>query len=66
MKIRSAPHAGALASARWSGPAGSGSAFEAPDSRIELPREHRWMQYKVLFVTPDAGSTPVLEEVMIE
>ena len=64
-QIRSAVSAEALEQAAWKGPGGSESYFDKPGSEIRVGEKDRWLQYRVLFTTPDGGSTPVLEEVRL-
>jgi hypothetical protein len=64
-QLRSAAELSRLEHGAWSGPDGPKSWFKMPGKRAETPRGHQWLQYKAVFVTPDAGSTPVLEQVEI-
>ena len=65
-QLRSASIRTELAKADWHGPDGPESYYEKPGASLEVPADHHWVQYRVLFNTPDGGSTPVLDEVMIE
>ena len=47
----------------WVGPDGRGTHYYNSGSRVKVADEDRWLQYWVLFTSPDGGSTPILEEV---
>jgi hypothetical protein len=64
-QIRSAVSEEGLESAQWEGPEGPGTYFGESGAALEVGGNHRWLQYRVIFTTPDGGSTPVLEEVHI-
>lgn len=65
-QLRSATYESRLAASDWTGPEGAATSYKQPESPITIPPEHRWMQYRVLFTTPDGGNTAVLEEVSID
>ena len=65
-QLRSSADHSQLAAADWTGPDGTASAYTQPGSRIEVPAPHRWLQYRVVFTTPDGGNTAVLDEVSID
>jgi hypothetical protein len=65
-QIRSAPDRQGLTQAPWTGSEGSGSYFLTSGANLKMPRkDDRWMQYRVLFTSPDGGGWPVLSEVEI-
>ena len=65
-QIRSVPSEKQLFNAVWIGPdqADANSHFDEPDD-FTLPAEAIWLQYRVLLLTPNGRSTPVLDEVWI-
>ncbi len=65
-QLRSAQAAEGLEETSWSGPQGSESYYQSSGENLQVPRKHRWLQYRALLSTPDGGSTPVLEEVRID
>jgi hypothetical protein len=65
-QVRSAASKEGLTAAPWQGPPGTNSFYEKPEAALNVQTDHRWLQYRVVFSTPDGGSTPVLEEVIIE
>ena len=64
-QLRGAPSKQQLDEAAWTGPRHADSFFEQPGP-IQLAENARWLQYRVLLLTPDGGSTPILEEVRID
>ena len=64
-QTRTAVSRQALEQELFQGPAGSDSYFRKPDVELKTPDGHRWVQYRVVFTTPDGGNTPSLEEVTI-
>lgn len=65
-QLRSAASEADLAKAPWQGPDGSSSYYEQSGSSLQIASDHRWLQYRAVLVTPDGGSTPVLQSVSIE
>ena len=64
-QLRTAPSKEQLSKAAWTGPRHTDSFFKQPGP-IQLADQSRWLQYRVLLLTPDGGNTPILEEVRIE
>ncbi|PYV12943.1 MAG: hypothetical protein DMG07_15875, partial [Acidobacteria bacterium] len=65
-QVRAAAVREALAKASWIGPNGEVSYYE--ESGAELRKLHgpdRWIQYRVMFTSPDGGEWPVLTEVEV-
>ena len=65
--IRSARNEEELTNAEWRGPQGPDSSYT--DSGVQLavvPADHRWLQYRAVFSSPDGGNTAYLEEVVVE
>jgi hypothetical protein len=63
-QVRSASDKQSLSQAQWSGPNGPDSFYLK--TRAELSRinsNDQWIQYRVLFTSPDAAAWPVLTEV---
>ena len=65
-QLRSAATAKGLEEMSWSGPQGSESYYQSSGASLQVPKKHRWLQYRALLSTPDGGSTPVLEKVRID
>jgi hypothetical protein len=65
LQIRSAVSKKGLETEAWVGPRGSGDYFTESGATLEVDGNHRWLQYRVIFTTPNGGSTAVLEEVSI-
>ena len=64
-QLRAAGDRDQLNVATWMGPQGEDSFFERPGA-VAPADEARWLQYRALLVTPDGGSTPILEKVQID
>ena len=62
-QIRSAATREALLRSQWTGAAGPGSRHETSGAEI---RAGRWLQYRALFTSADAGEWPSLAEVVID
>ena len=55
-----------LPSAKWEGPQGAGSWYEASGASLSgSPSQQPWIQYRALFTSPDGGEWPVLSEVEV-
>jgi len=65
-QVRSASSQAALESSPWKGPEGPGSYFRQSGAELRLPPGEGWFQYRAILTTPDGGSTPVLQEVVID
>jgi hypothetical protein len=65
-QIRTARAKPELAKAPWHGPQGPDTHYERTDARLSVPSDHGWLQYRVLFTSPDGGSTAFLEEVHLD
>jgi len=66
-QIRTASTQSKLSQAAWIGPRGPNSYYVEPGSRLGRMRpENRWIQYRVLFTSPDAGDWPVLTSIEFE
>jgi hypothetical protein len=64
-QVRSAESTEALATADWRGAdEGNGRMKQSPVG-LKIPAQHRWLQYRACLLTPDGGSTPVLDEVKL-
>ncbi len=66
LQVRSAESNSALEEAPWTGPKGTGDHFKDSGAAFDLPKSHRWLQYRATLTTPNGGSTPVLEAVHID
>ncbi len=67
LQVRTAATQAALSSAPWCGTAGPDSHFKITGSPVpDSVKANRWMQYKVILVSPSLVSTPVLHAVSIE
>lgn len=67
LQVRIAATQAALSSAPWCGTAGPDSHFKTAGSPVpDSVKANRWMQYKVIPVSPSLVSTPVLHAVSIE
>jgi hypothetical protein len=65
-QIRSAPDPEALTKAEWTGPESGGSYFLTSGAHLNFQqKQDHWIQYRVLFTSPDGGGWPVLSEVEI-
>jgi hypothetical protein len=65
-QIRSAAQQADLAQAKWAGPTGPDSFYMESGARLaDWKPEDRWIQYRAVFVSPNAGAWPVLTEVEI-
>ena len=66
-QIRAAATRENLKKATWRGVTGSQDWFDESGAVLpDLTDDCRWLQYRVALQTPDGGSTPVLEEVVID
>ena len=66
-QIRTAASKQQLNSAAWYGPdSTAATSFDQSDVQFKIPMTHQWCQYRISFLTPDAGSTAVLHEVAID
>ena len=49
------------------GTTGSKSFYRKPGAALTgVPAEHRWLQYRAVFTSPDGGNTAYLTEVAVE
>ncbi|MES2391610.1 MAG: VCBS repeat-containing protein [Acidobacteriota bacterium] len=62
-QIRSASDKQSLAQARWIGPEGPASFYVQSGTALKGMADHGWIQYRVLFTSPDAASWPTLTQV---
>jgi len=63
IQVRCAATKEDLPSAKWTGPTGEGTAFEAQPASFKTPsNKPRYMQYRALFTSADGGEWPVLTE----
>lgn len=65
LSVRSAGDAAELAAAPWRGSTEDEPYFERPFAPLDVPDEHRYVQYRAVFRTPGFVSLPVLREVTI-
>ena len=66
-QVRSGVSPDALAQAKWRGDAGENSFYSESGAELRgLAPTERWIQYRVLFTSPDAGAWPVLTQVTID
>ena len=49
----------------WRGPGGAETYYDKSGAAVEVDGGNRWLQYKAVLLTPDGGSSPVLESVEI-
>jgi len=65
-QVRNADTRDRLSHVRWHGPSGPDSYYEAPGSKLTgLNRQHRFLQYRAVFTSPDGGVWPILNQVAI-
>ncbi|PYV16658.1 MAG: hypothetical protein DMG07_07420 [Acidobacteria bacterium] len=64
-QVRSALTREALERAAWRGPGGAETYYDKSGAAVEVDGGNRWLQYKAVLLTPDGGSSPVLESVEI-
>jgi hypothetical protein len=65
-QFRSAPRRESLPQAKWGGSDGPGSFYIQSGAAIQgADRADRWVQYRAVFTSPDAGAWPVITEVEI-
>ncbi len=65
-QVRSADTRDKLSQVKWLGPNGPDSFYEAPGSKLSgLNRQDRFLQYRAVFTSPDAGVWPILGEVVV-
>ena len=66
-QVRSAVEKDKLAAATWFGSEGDRSVFSrSPADLTHLPENHSWLQYRVVFTSPDGANTAYLDEVAVE
>jgi hypothetical protein len=65
-QIRTARAKPELAKAQWHGPQAPDTYYERTDAGLSVPSDNGWLQYRVLFTSPDGGSTAFLEEVHLD
>jgi hypothetical protein len=66
-QVRSAPDKQSLTKAKWGGPDGPGSFYLQSGTALSgIEDRDRWVQYRVLFTSPDGGAWPSLSEVAFE
>ena len=66
-QIRSGHNEQELSKAAWHGPHGPASLYSESGTRVaKVPVEHRWLQYRAVFSSPDGGNTARLYEVVVE
>lgn len=64
IQVRSAATREALSNAKWFGPDGEKSFYNAPDAVINgFQHGDQWLQYRALFSSPDGGEWPTLTDV---
>ena len=67
LQIRSAYERKDLEVSQWTGPRGPDSFYLKMRSSLdEIPKEHSWLQYRIILTSPDGGNSPVLTEVVLE
>ena len=64
-QFRSAKSRAELRQTAWSGANGPETVFEKANASLKVPNGHEQFQYRAILATPDGGSTPVLEEVVV-
>ena len=63
-QFRSAPDKQSLAQAKWTGSDGPGSFYLQSGATLQgIADRDRWIQYRVLFTSPDAAAWPTLTQV---
>jgi len=62
-QLRSAATREELSRSPWTGPGGAGSYHDSSGAEIHAGR---WLQYRALFTSPDAGEWPALDEVVLD
>ena len=65
-QLRSAAAEDGLKQAEWIGPAGKNTYFEKPGQKVKLLNQHRWLQYRAIFVSPYGCRSPKLREVRLK
>jgi len=66
-QVRSAPDKQSLAQATWAGPDGPGSFYMQSGTALSgIGSSARWIQYRVLFTSPDGAAWPSLAQVAFE
>jgi hypothetical protein len=65
-QVRTADSQEGLSGAKWVGPEGTDSFFEASNSALKVNGPAQgWMQYRAIFTSPDGGEWPSLSEVEV-
>lgn len=64
-QFRSAPRRDQLDQQPWRGAAGPESRYENSGAALDVPRDHKWGQYRALFTSRFGAGWPVLEEVTV-
>ncbi|MCH2213118.1 MAG: VCBS repeat-containing protein [Fuerstiella sp.] len=66
-QVRSASQKNMLTATDWHGPTGPKSFYrESPAALVGIPAEHRWLQYRAIFTSPDGANTAYLREIAVE
>ena len=66
-QVRSTAKRDQLRLAEWRGPRGPKSFFRATGAPLDgVPAEHRWLQYRAVFTSPDGANSAILTEISLE
>jgi hypothetical protein len=66
-QVCSSPGKKELTAAEWHGPSGANSFYtQSAAALTDVPTEHRWLQYRAVFTSPDGANTGYLREVAVE
>ena len=66
-QVRSSSKKNGLEETIWQGPQGAQSFYEkSPGALAAVPAEHRYLQYRAVFTSPDGANTAYLSDVAVE
>ena len=65
-QVRTAARREDLDKADWLGPRGRDSFYLKPGSKLAETHAQSWLQYRVVFTSPDGGNSAILTEVSLE
>lgn len=65
LQIRTAANQSELSRAPWSGPGGAGTYYEKSGTPLSTPVGHSWIQYRIIFLSPNGADSASLQRVSI-